>query len=551
MLDRTETASKGRRIIMLRATPETQTQLREWAVAQGFDLSWGHSGWPQTMWDFDFHVTVIATENDVSIPEGTRWIEPITVEPMGFDVFGIDDRVPVLRLADHPTLNSMRAFFMAAYGAKPTFEEFKPHVSLSYKWDGVPDVEALGHPPFPLVFDLLIVGLKPEKPKVKDGAMVDAREFWITDNAQVSGTRRTKDGYLVADIKAARTGIQQYAGHEVGRPDLEVVNVYRPAEEVFKHDSLASYGFKPVTIGHPQDGVNASNWKSLAVGQVGGEVVRDGGFVRVPLVLMDARAIEAVESGTREISMGYDVRLEFADGVTPEGEAYQAIQRDIRINHAAIVERGRAGSECRIGDKGKPDASSSREPATFGDQNMTTRTVMVDGISISTTDQGAQAIEKLQRQLGDSADLLKKANDAIDGLKAEKAKLAEDHAKALKDAEAKIPTADALEAMLDKRVATIDAAVKITGKDRDTFKGMAAADVRKAVVASKLGDDAVKDRSADYIAAQFDTIASIGGNGGATDVVRDALKGGLEGAGNAADAARNKYLVDQASAWSN
>lgn len=549
MLDRTTTASKGRRIVMLRATPETQNAMREWAIAQGFDLTWGHSGWPQTSWDFDFHVTLLATENAVAIPEGARWVEPVTVDPSGFEVFGTDERTPVLRLADHPTLAAMRQFFIATYGAKPTFDEFKPHVSLSYRWTGSPGLDGLMPPPFPLVFDFLIVGLKSDKPKTKDAAMADVREFWMTDAAAITGTRRTKDGYLVADVRAARTGIQQYTGAEVGRPELSVVNVYRPAEEVFKHDSLSSYGFKPVTVGHPANGVTADTWKQLAVGQVGGEVVRDGGFVRVPLVLMDAQAIQAVENGTREISMGYDVRLEFVDGVTPEGEAYQAIQRDIRINHAAIVERGRAGSQCRIGDKGKPDASSAREPATFGDTNMTTRTIMVDGISISTTDQGAQAIEKLQGQLRDSADLLKKADAALDAAKAEKAKLVDDHAKALKDAEAKIPTADALESMLDKRMATIDAAVKITGQDRAAFKGKSGPEIRKAVVASKLGDDAVKDKSDDYIAAQFDTIAAIGGATGATDAVRDAIKGGLGNPGNAADAARAKALADQANAW--
>jgi hypothetical protein len=549
MLDRTEAASKGRRIAMLRATPETQTAMREWATAQGFDLAWSHSGWPQTTWDFDFHVTLIATENDVSIPEGTRWVEPVTVEPTGFDVFGIDDRVPVLRLADHHALTAMRSFFMTAYGAKPTFDEFKPHVSLSYKWAGVPDLASISPPPFPLVFDFLIVGAFAPKGKAKDGAMSNTREVWITDAAPVNGTRRTKDGYLVADVRAARIGIQQYAGAEVGRPDLQTVNVYRPAEEVFKHDSLASYGFKPVTINHPMDGVNAENWKRLAVGHVGGEVVRDGGFVRIPLVLMDSQAIQHVEDGTREISMGYDVRLEFVDGKTPDGQSYQAIQRDIRINHCAIVERGRAGSQCRIGDKGSPWSEVKREPVPTGDEDMTTRTVMVDGINIQTTDQGAQAIEKLQKQIADSAKLLADAAAALDAQKAKEAKLIEDHAKALKDAEAKIPTADALEAMLDKRTATIDAAVKITGAARDTFKGKSGPDVRKAVVAAKLGDDAVKDKSDDYIAAQFDTLAAIGGNGGGADPVRDALKGGITNTANDADKARAKYLADQANAW--
>lgn len=185
----------------------------------------------------------------------------------------------------------------------------------------------------------------------------------FTDAAPLSGVRMTRDGYAVAEVRAARTGIQQYAGSEVGRPDLAVVNVYRPPESVFAADSMASYGFKPVTINHPAEGVTADSWKDLAVGVVGGDVVRDGGFIKVPLALMDAAAIKAVQDGTREISMGYVCDLAFEDGVTPEGEPYQAIQRDIRINHLALVPKGRAGPHCRVGDE-RHVADAKADPAT-------------------------------------------------------------------------------------------------------------------------------------------------------------------------------------------
>lgn len=65
---------------------------------------------------------------------------------------------------------------------------------------------------------------------------------------------------------------------------------------------------------------------------------------------------------------------------------------------------------------------------------MNLRKIQFDGLTIETTDAGAEAMTKLQQQLSDAKALLKTANDAIDGLKADKAKLAEDHAKALADA---------------------------------------------------------------------------------------------------------------------
>lgn len=546
MLDRSEAVTKGRRIVILRANHETQVMLRDWAKEQGFDLAWNFDGWPQTSYDFDFHVTLIATENKVAIPEGARWVEPVTVEPIGFEALG--DNVPTIALGQNHALDAMRAFFMTAFGAKPTFPTFKPHISLSYRWGGSPDLSALPMPPGPLVFDYMIVGALSENPKAKDAAtMSDFYSALVLDRAEIAGTRKTSDGYLVADVRAARTGIQQYSGAEVGRPDLPLVNVWRPDEEVFKKDSLKSYAFKPVTVNHPTEAVTADNWRKLSVGNVGGEIARDGGFVRVPLVLMDADAIKLVEGGMRELSMGYDVRLEFVDGVTPDGQPYQAIQRDIRINHAALVERGRAGPEVRIGDKGNPVATSEREPATIGDKTMSTRNVTVDGITIAVTDQGAQVIEKLQKQLGDQATALTDAKKALDTATEAMKTLKTDHAKELETLKAQVPTADALEAMLDKRSSLVDTAKKIAPTLADSFKGKSAADVRKAVVASKLGDDAVKDKSADFIAAQFDTLALLAGNGGATDLIRDTISGGLKS--ETANDARDKYLADTAKAW--
>ena len=42
----------------------------------------------------------------------------------------------------------------------------------------------------------------------------------FTDIVTVAGTRRTGDGYLVADARIARTGIQTYSGVEIGRPEM-------------------------------------------------------------------------------------------------------------------------------------------------------------------------------------------------------------------------------------------------------------------------------------------------------------------------------------------
>lgn len=96
--------------------------------------------------------------------------------------------------------------------------------------------------------------------------------------------------------------------------------------------------------------VSAENWKDHAVGAIGNEVLRDGEFIRVPITLMDAETVRQVQSGKCQLSMGYGLGMNFESGVTPDGEAYDCLMRGLKMNHMAIVDRGRAGPEVRIGD---------------------------------------------------------------------------------------------------------------------------------------------------------------------------------------------------------
>lgn len=331
--------------------------------------------------------------------------------------------------------------------------------------------------------------------------------MFLTDRVSVGKVRRTNDGYLVADAKVARTGIQLYAGAEVGRPDMDVVRVYRPPEEVFSQDAMHSYAYRPVTVEHPAKMVDASTWKSVAVGQTGGEVVRDGEFVRVPLVLMDAASIQAYDAGKRELSMGYSAEIVFGDGVTPDGQHYDAVQKQLRMNHLAVVDRARGGDQLRIGDGRTPggkDRADNHSPKEKPMSDIKTRTILVDGLSVETTDAGAQAIAKLQSQLKD-------AQSASE-------KLVSDHAAALADRDAKLAKVEAerddlkakvlSDADLDKRVqARADLIATAKAIHDADYAGKSDADIRKAVVVAKLGDAAVQGKSEAYIDARFDILA--------------------------------------------
>lgn len=181
----------------------------------------------------------------------------------------------------------------------------------------------------------------------------------FNDRVSIERVRRLGNGGIAAVARVARSGVYQYAGSEVGRPDLSTVNVYRADDEVFSEDAMASFTHKAITLDHPKESVSAANWRKVAVGYTEGRVARDGGFLEVPLMLADAEAVSAVESGRmKELSAGYTCQLIWGDGVAPSGERYQARQVGIRADHVALVSQGRAGPECRVGDSADREAQA-------------------------------------------------------------------------------------------------------------------------------------------------------------------------------------------------
>lgn len=173
----------------------------------------------------------------------------------------------------------------------------------------------------------------------------------LMDRAPLERVRKLADGRIAAVARFARSGVYTYNGAEVGRPDLQTVNVYRPESEVFDQTAMASFAHKAITVGHPSQAVTADNWSAHSVGWTEGKIARDGEFVEIPLMLADASAVRAYDSGeARELSAGYTSDLVWGDGVAPDGTSYQATMRQIRGNHIALVPQGRAGSACRIGD---------------------------------------------------------------------------------------------------------------------------------------------------------------------------------------------------------
>jgi len=349
--------------------------------------------------------------------------------------------------------------------------------------------------------------------------------FQLVEDSQLEGTRITTDGYMTANVRCARTGIQEYAGFEFGL-DQDIVRVYRPESEVFKEVSLNSFAGKPVTDDHPDEMVNAENWKDHSVGSIGNEVLRDGQFIRVPITLMDADVINKIQNGKREISMGYTMNLDFTSGVTDSGEEFDAVQRDLKMNHLAIVKKGRAGPSVRVGDSWEP---IPKKP--LKENKMTLVTKVVDGFSVETTQAGVEAIDKLNDKLaaaiGDAEAAETLHQETLDQKQAthDAAIADKDRELAAKDAEIaelkeQVLDAQAIDAKVAERSALIGKASKLIKDSKFEFTGKPDMQIMKAAVDAVNGEGFSADKSDTYVEAAFDLAKVPEGTG---DDVRDAL----------------------------
>lgn len=159
----------------------------------------------------------------------------------------------------------------------------------------------------------------------------------------------TPEGFLVChDVPIARIGELLYVAGEIPLepgPD-GLIRVERHPEDVFAVEALASFSGKPVTNDHPPKDVTPANYRDYARGSVQNVRAGEGplaGCVVADLLITDAEAIADVRAGKREVSCGYDAEYQ---SISPG----RGVQRHIVGNHVALVERGRCGPRCSIGD---------------------------------------------------------------------------------------------------------------------------------------------------------------------------------------------------------
>ena len=171
-------------------------------------------------------------------------------------------------------------------------------------------------------------------------------------------SKRHKDDnrFLRVDISPfTKEQVAPYHGEEIpgyerlGLDPQKTYYVYRPASELSKPETIASINSIPIQLDHhienPDDPATDTR-----IGTTGEKAKWEAPYLYNSLTFWESRAISLIESGAmRELSLGYAFDPVKKPGVF-KGQKYDLVMRNIRANHLALVERGRAGHDVCVMD---------------------------------------------------------------------------------------------------------------------------------------------------------------------------------------------------------
>ena len=150
----------------------------------------------------------------------------------------------------------------------------------------------------------------------------------------------------------SKEGVFPYLGSQISS-ELEpnkIYKVYRPMSEISAPETIESFDGIPLIDEHEMLGEGFTKYDDRPAGGIVYHTHAENGKLYGDIRIFSEQLKDEIESGKKELSMGYSCRYEPEKGVFND-EYYDFIQRDLRGNHVALVNRGRMGSDVRVYDQ--------------------------------------------------------------------------------------------------------------------------------------------------------------------------------------------------------
>lgn len=179
----------------------------------------------------------------------------------------------------------------------------------------------------------------------------------------MTASARVTDGNGWFEVKSnpiSRAGIFPYSGRQLGMTGADadrIFQVWRPAEELADPECVASFKLIPWIDDHTMLGPTLQSLTDAAVpaeakgvqGVIGEDVYFSNDTLYANIKAFSNILAELIATGKRELSAGYRCVYDMVSG-TFNGQHYDAIQRQIRGNHLALVKEGRMGPQVAVLD---------------------------------------------------------------------------------------------------------------------------------------------------------------------------------------------------------
>lgn len=313
------------------------------------------------------------------------------------------------------------------------------------------------------------------------------------DTSYIKDYMETPEGYLTVNVPITRPGVFPYQ-----RQDGTVQMEAKLPEVIFSDRTLRSARSKPVTDEHPNEPVTIDNYLTYSKGMSHTDARVEDLKLYVSLTVTDKELIQKIHDGKNEISIGFMSDV-VAENGTYDGRNYEYVQRNIEINHIAIVEQGRAGPEVAIrsdSDAWQIDSNEGGKTKMAKVKIKDTEYEVDDAVKAHITSLEKKSTDKEKEQKGDSVDSLVGRIDALEAkLEVKQAELDEAKKNAFSE--------DEMNSKVEARITLVNAAKPLLGDSFD-FTGKSDREIKEAVISTTKQEFKGDGKSDDYINAFFD-----------------------------------------------
>lgn len=324
-------------------------------------------------------------------------------------------------------------------------------------------------------------------------------------------TQDAQTGFVhITNVPIAIVGVFPYMKAD-GSVEMEA----KLPTELLSEGTVSSANSKPITDNHPDELVTQVNARNYMKGFTATNAHVENDTLKVDMTITDKSLIDEINKGKQELSIGFETEVVPKKGEY-KGVAYDSVQRNIQINHVAVVEQGRAGHSVRLlGDS----AEMIEQDVQKKGKRMDTTKVRLDGADVTVATVDADKIIKLDADNADKAKKIAELEAQIEEKKKELDELkgeAEEEKKNADEAQAKADAAekeldslkkeysgDAMQKAVNERLALVGKVKPYLGDSYD-FNEKSDKQLKLDTITALDSSIDLKDKSDDYINAYFD-----------------------------------------------